>query len=86
MHDRKLAGEGTGQVFMSDTVLVALMCAPRSVYSWDVLITKADGKLFFDTREGYSLGTLTVRQSAAVGRFCMQMLSADACNIALSPA
>jgi len=47
-------------VFMSDTVLTTLMCAPRSIYSWDILVTKADGKLFFDTREGYSLATLTV--------------------------
>ena len=57
---RKLSEEGTGQVFMSDSVLAALMCAPRSVYSWDVLITKADGKLFFDTRTGFSIGTITV--------------------------
>lgn len=59
-HCRKLSEEGTGQVFMSDGVLAALMCAPRSVYSWDVLITKADGKLFFDTRTGFSIGTITV--------------------------
>lgn len=57
---RKLAEEGAGQVFMSDTVLTTLMCAPRSVYSWDILVTKADGKLYFDTRDGYSLATLTV--------------------------
>ena len=60
-HCRKLSEEGTGQVFMSDSVLAALMCAPRSVYSWDVLITKADGKLFFDTRTGFSIGTITAR-------------------------
>ena len=37
---RRLAEEGEGQVFMSDTVLATLMCSSRSVYSWDVLITK----------------------------------------------
>ena len=31
---RRLAGSGAGDVFMTDDVLAALMCAPRSNYPW----------------------------------------------------
>ncbi len=64
---RKYAEEGKGQVFMSDTVLTTLMCAPRSVYSWDVLIRKEGGRLFFDTRDGSQLGQPTVAETAPEG-------------------
>ena len=79
---RKLAEEGTGQVFMADSVLVALMCAPRSVYSWDVLITKTDGKMYFDTRSGFSINTVTVRTCSTtcqlgVHRYCFHYCWTD---------
>jgi len=38
-------------IFITDTVLSVLMCATRSVYSWDVIVRKEGDKLFFDKRE-----------------------------------
>ncbi len=48
---RRLAAEGAGTVFVTDNALTTLMCAPRSVYSWDIVINKADGKIWFDRRD-----------------------------------
>ena len=47
---RQLAGEDKARVFATDTVLTTLMCAARSVYSWDVVVTRVGDKLFFDSR------------------------------------
>jgi translation initiation factor 3 subunit D len=38
---RELAAGGEGNVFATDTILAALMACSRSVYSWDIVITKA---------------------------------------------
>ena len=40
------------------------MCAPRSVYSWDVVITRAGGKLFFDRRDDSAVDLLTTAETA----------------------
>lgn len=48
---RRLAAEGAGTVFVTDNALTTLMCAPRSVYSWDLVVTKADGKIWIDRRD-----------------------------------
>jgi len=32
------------------------MCAPRSVYSWDIIIIREGDKLFFDKRDGGLFG------------------------------
>lgn len=61
---RRLAAEGAGEVFMSDALLTVLMTAPRSVYAWDVLIVRRDGKLFFDRRPGSTLEYLTNGETA----------------------
>lgn len=45
-----LAKEGKGKVFVTDTILSVLMSANRSVYPWDIVITREDGKLFLDKR------------------------------------
>jgi hypothetical protein len=60
-------GEGAGDVFMTDDVLATLMCAPRSTYPWDVVITKRGGVLLFDKRANSSLDYLTVRGWWAAG-------------------
>ena len=52
--------EGAGEVFMTDDVLATLMCATRSTYPWDVVITKRGGVLMFDKRTNSSLDFLTV--------------------------
>ena len=40
-----------GDVYATDSILATLVAAPRSVYSWDIVIEKADGKIFLDKRE-----------------------------------
>ena len=48
-------------MFVTDDVLAALMCAPRSAYPWDVVVTRRGDTLFFDKRTNSSLDFLTVR-------------------------
>ena len=48
---RRLAAEGAGTVFVTDNALTTLMCAPRSVYSWDLIIAKEAGKIWIDRRD-----------------------------------
>jgi len=61
---RKLAAEGAGKVFATDHVLSALMCAKSSVYSWDLVFTRAGDTLFIDKRDGGALDLLTVNETA----------------------
>jgi len=42
-------------VIATDHVLAALIAAARSVYSWDIVVTKIAGKLIFDKRNGSQL-------------------------------
>ncbi|CAI6000084.1 unnamed protein product [Closterium sp. NIES-64] len=62
---KRLAAEGgdAPAVFATDAILSTLMCAPRSVYSWDVVVHKSGGKLFFDQRDS-SFDLLTVNETA----------------------
>ncbi|VEU21574.1 DEKNAAC102746 [Brettanomyces naardenensis] len=39
-------------VFATDSILAQLMCVVRSAYSWDIVVTKRDGVIYFDRREG----------------------------------
>lgn len=61
---RRLADAGSAQVFTTDTILAALMCATRSVYSWDIVVTRSGDKLFLDKREGSTLDMYTVNETA----------------------
>ncbi|KAK9817128.1 hypothetical protein WJX72_009970 [[Myrmecia] bisecta] len=61
---RRFASEDVGRVFITDSLLTTLMCAPRSVYSWDIVVTRAGDKLFFDKRDGSNLDLLTVAETA----------------------
>merc|ERR1712159_436719 len=60
----RLLAETDAQVFATDQVLSVLMAAPRSVYSWDVVVTKRDGKIFFDKRDNSSIDFLSVNETA----------------------
>jgi translation initiation factor 3 subunit D len=62
---QELADKDEGSVFATDNILSALMCAPRSVFSWDLVITNHNGKLFIDKREGSNLDMVTVNENAA---------------------
>lgn len=54
----------TIDVIATDKVLACIMAAPRSVYSWDLVITKIQGKLIIDKRDGSSVDLLTVNETA----------------------
>jgi hypothetical protein len=51
-------------VFVTDTILTTIMCAAKSVYSWDIVVTRVGDKLFFDKREGSTIDLLTVNETA----------------------
>lgn len=61
---RRLAAEDKARVFATDSILTTLMCVKSSVYSWDILITRAGDKLFFDKRDNSNLNLLTVNETA----------------------
>lgn len=61
---RRLANEDKATVFTTDTILSTLMCAPRSVYSWDIVVQRVGNKLFFDKRDGSQLDLLSVHETS----------------------
>ncbi|KAG8482178.1 hypothetical protein CXB51_026761 [Gossypium anomalum] len=61
---RRLANEDKATVFATDTILSSIMCAPRSVYSWDIVIQRVGNKLFFDKRDGSQLDLLSVHETS----------------------
>jgi translation initiation factor 3 subunit D len=62
---QELAEKDEATVFATDGVLSMLMCATKSVYSWDLVFTKKGGKIFIDKRDGSSLDMVTVNENAA---------------------
>ena len=61
---RRLAAAGAAQVFATDGILSALMCAPRSVYGWDIIVTRDGGCTYLDKRDRSSFDLLTVNETA----------------------
>ncbi|XP_008797495.2 eukaryotic translation initiation factor 3 subunit D-like [Phoenix dactylifera] len=61
---RRLAADDKATVFATDAILSALMCSPRSVYSWDIVIQRVGNKLFFDKRDGSQLDLLSVNETS----------------------
>ena len=62
---RKLASKGTAAIYATDIILSVLMCSPRSVYPWDIVIVREGDKVFFDKRDGGPFDTVTVNENAA---------------------
>ncbi|KAK3722236.1 hypothetical protein LTR37_002669 [Vermiconidia calcicola] len=62
---QELAEKDEATIFATDNILSMLMCAPRSVYSWDIVILKQGNKIYIDKREGSSLDMVTVNENAA---------------------
>jgi hypothetical protein len=62
---RKLASKNTATVYTTDVILSVLMCAPRSVYPWDIVIVREGNNLFFDKRDGGPFDTVTVNENAS---------------------
>jgi translation initiation factor 3 subunit D len=51
-------------VIATDHVLACLIAAIRSVYSWDIVVSKLQNKLIFDKRDGSQIDFLTVNETA----------------------
>ncbi|KAJ7055016.1 eukaryotic translation initiation factor 3 subunit D [Mycena amicta] len=60
-----LASKNTATVYATDVILSVLMCAPRSVYPWDIVIVREGNNLFLDKRDGGPFDTVTVNENAA---------------------
>ena len=62
LQDFAKADEGT--IFATDFILGLLMSTTRSVYPWDIVVHRHDGKLYFDKREGGQFEYLSVNENA----------------------
>ncbi|VDM35694.1 unnamed protein product [Hydatigera taeniaeformis] len=51
-------------VFCTDRIAATIMCAPKSVDSWDLLAIRIADKLFFDVRPGSNFDHITVAETA----------------------
>jgi translation initiation factor 3 subunit D len=61
----QLAQQGVAKVYTTDVILSVLMCAPRSVYPWDIVIVREGDSLFFDKRDGGPFDTVIVNENAS---------------------
>jgi translation initiation factor 3 subunit D len=61
---QELADKNEATIFATDTILSMLMCSPRSVYPWDIVITRQGGKIFLDKRDNAHLDMVTVNENA----------------------
>ena len=61
---RQLATDSVGNVFATDAILSTLMAAPRSVYSWDIVVDRVGSKLFLDKRDHTQFDYLTVNETS----------------------
>ena len=59
-----LARRRNFNVFCTDRIAAAIMCAPKSVDSWDLLAIRIADKLFFDVRPGSTFDHVTVAETA----------------------
>jgi len=59
-----LQDDPTVSVIATDHVLASLIAAARSIYSWDIVITKISNKLIFDKRDGSHIDFLTVDETS----------------------
>ncbi|KAF2750969.1 eukaryotic translation initiation factor 3 subunit D [Sporormia fimetaria CBS 119925] len=62
---QELAEKDEATIFATDNILSMLMCAPKSVYSWDMVITRRGNKVFIDKRDNSPLDMVTVNENAA---------------------
>ncbi|OAA64332.1 Eukaryotic translation initiation factor 3, subunit 7 [Niveomyces insectorum RCEF 264] len=62
---QELADKNEATIFATDSVLSMLMCAPRSVYPWDLVIVRQGNKIFLDKRDNAALDMVTVNENAA---------------------
>jgi hypothetical protein len=63
---QELASKDTATIYTTDAILSVLMCAPRSVNSWDIVMVREGDKLFLDKREGGAFGSLPSSLSSSI--------------------
>ena len=61
---QELAEKDEATIFATDSILSVLMCATKSVYSWDLVIIKRNNKIFIDKRDNSNLDMVTVNENA----------------------
>lgn len=62
---QELAEKDEATIFATDSILSTIMCAPRSVYPWDIVIVKQGNKIFLDKRDNAALDMVSVNENAA---------------------
>ena len=62
---QELAERDEASIFATSDILSMVMCATRSVYSWDIVIVKHGDKIFLDKRPDSSIDMVTVNENAA---------------------
>lgn len=62
---QELADRDEATIFATDSILSMLMCSPRSVYPWDIVIVRQGNKIFLDKRDNAALDMVTVNENAA---------------------
>jgi translation initiation factor 3 subunit D len=62
---QKFATSGAANVFATDMILAHLMSCARSVFPWDIVVTKIGDKLFFDKRDNSQFDYLTVCETSS---------------------
>jgi len=53
-----------GNVYATDSIISTLMCCSRSVYPWDIVVSKIGNKIFLDKRDGSNFDLLTVSETS----------------------
>ncbi|KAK4052164.1 hypothetical protein OIV83_002459 [Microbotryomycetes sp. JL201] len=61
---QEIAARDRAQIYATDSVLAMLMCANRTVYPWDIVLTREGDKLFMDKREGGPFDYPSVNENA----------------------
>ncbi|KAF2013254.1 eukaryotic translation initiation factor 3 subunit D [Aaosphaeria arxii CBS 175.79] len=61
---QELAEKDEATIFATDNILSMLMCATKSVYSWDLVISRRGNKVFIDKRDSSNLDMVTVNENA----------------------
>ncbi|KAF2663062.1 eukaryotic translation initiation factor 3 subunit D [Lophiostoma macrostomum CBS 122681] len=61
---QELAEKDEATIFTTDSILSMLMCSTKSVYSWDIVISRRGNKVFIDKRDASNLDMVTVNENA----------------------
>ncbi|KAG8461305.1 hypothetical protein KFE25_010492 [Diacronema lutheri] len=64
LHKLANAPGATYNVFATDAIMAAIMAAPRSSYSWDIVVTRAGERLYLDKRGDSPFDYLTCNETA----------------------